>query len=154
MTRTAESPPPRFDTSRSSLPGWTLISPVLMGLSAMSLVLAGATGCATVDVTKTAKGFYAPTRPDDVEILMTRPSREFIELATVSTTNWDPKETAKMHNAMRAKSAPLGAHAVVITDSGVVVVQNSSKLWSTGFALRYNAPDAGAPVPDTPTPRR
>jgi hypothetical protein len=94
-------------------------------------------GCATVDVTKTAKGFYEPTRPDDVDILMSRPDRSYVELATVSTTNWNPKETAKMHNAMRAKTAPLGAHAVVITDSGIVVVRNSAKLWSTGFALRY-----------------
>lgn len=111
---------------------------------AISSLLVGATGCATVDVTKTARGFYAPTRPDDVEILMTRPPREFVELATVSTTNWDPKETAKMHNAMRAKSAPLGAQAVVITDSGVVVIRNSPKLWSTGFALRYPGPNTGA----------
>lgn len=95
------------------------------------------TGCATVDVTKTAKGFFEPTRPDDVEILMSRPSRPFVELATVSTSNWDTEETAKMHNAMRAKTAPLGAHAVVITDSGIVVIRNSPKLWCTGFALRY-----------------
>jgi hypothetical protein len=39
---------------------------------------------------------------------------------------------------MRAKSAPLGADAVVLTDSGIVVIHNSSKLWATGFALRYN----------------
>jgi len=105
---------------------------------AAALALA-TTGCATVDVTKTAKGFFEPTRPDDVEILMSRPARSYIELATVSTTNWDPSETAKMHNAIRAKTAPLGAHAVVITDSGVIVVRNSAKLWCTGFALRYEA---------------
>ncbi|TWT45125.1 hypothetical protein RAS1_15470 [Phycisphaerae bacterium RAS1] len=101
------------------------------------ILLTTLAGCATVDVTKTAKGFYSPTRPDDVEILMSRPDRHYTELATVSTTNWDPSETAKMHNAIRAKSAPLGAHAVVITDSGVVVVRNSPKLWATGFALRF-----------------
>lgn len=101
-------------------------------------------GCATVDVTKTVKGYYDATRPDDVEILMTVPGRKYIELATVSTTNWDPKETAKMHNALRAKSAPLGAHAVVITQSGVVVVRNTPKLWSTGFALRFLEPGANA----------
>lgn len=95
------------------------------------------TGCATVDVTKTAKGFFEPTRPDDVEILMSRPSRGYVELATVSTANWKTEETAKMHNAMRAKTAPLGAHAVIITDSGIVIVRNSPKLWCTGFALRY-----------------
>jgi uncharacterized protein YceK len=101
-----------------------------------SLVLLS--GCATVDVTKTAKGFYPATRADDVEILMSRPERSYAELATVSTANWSPSETAKMHNAIRAKTAPLGAHAVIITDSGIVVVRNAPKLWSTGFALRYS----------------
>ena len=33
------------------------------------------TGCQTVDVTKTAKGFHTPTKPDDIEILMTKPDR-------------------------------------------------------------------------------
>jgi len=95
-------------------------------------------GCATVDVTKTAKGFYPPTRPDDVEILMTRPDRKYVELATVSTTKWNPAETAKMHNALRAKTAPLGAHAVIITDSGIVTGPwNSQWLWANGVAVRY-----------------
>lgn len=107
-------------------------------LTFVALILAlTLTGCATVDVTKTAKGFFEPTRPDDVEILMSRPSRSFVELATVSTANWNTEETAKMHNAMRAKTAPLGAQAVVITDSGIVIIRNSPKLWCTGFALRY-----------------
>lgn len=105
-------------------------------------------GCATVDVTKTAKGFFEPTRPDDVEILMSRPSRGFVELATVSTAYWNTEETAKMHNAIRAKTAPLGAHAVVITNSGIVVIRNSPKLWCTGFALRYQGPgQAGTSAP-------
>jgi len=105
------------------------------------------TGCATVDVTKTAKGFFEPTRPDDVEILMSRPSRSFVELATVSTAHWNTEETAKMHNAMRAKTAPLGAQAVVITDSGIVIIRNSPKLWCTGFALRYEGPgQTGTPA--------
>lgn len=109
-------------------------SPVAWSGAMFALLM---TGCATVDVTKTAKGFFEPTRPDDVEILMSRPVRNFTELATVSTANWDPSETAKMHNAMRAKTAPLGAHAVVVTDSGIIVIRNSPKLWCTGFALRY-----------------
>ncbi len=109
-----------------------------LGLAIVLASLGVLTGCATVDVTKTAKGFYPATRADDVEILMSRPERSYTELATVSTANWNPSETAKMHNAIRAKTAPLGAHAVIITDSGIVVVRNSPKLWSTGFALRYS----------------
>lgn len=102
------------------------------------------TGCATVDVTKTAKGFFSSTTPDNVEILMTKIDRDYIELATVSTTNWNPSETAKMHNAMRAKTAALGAHAVLITDSGIIRNGNSSKMWTTGVAVRYETESAAA----------
>jgi len=108
-----------------------------LGILTLGLLLG--TGCATLDVTKTAKGFFSPTRPDDVEILMTLPPRAYVELATVSTTNWKPKETAKMHNAMRAKTAPLGAHAVVIMESGIIHTRYRDWMWSTGVALRYKS---------------
>ncbi len=111
-------------------------------------------GCASVDVTKTAKGFYDSTRPDEVEILMTVPARRYIELATISTSQWDPNETAKMHNALRAKSAPLGAHAVVITQSGIVMVYDSPKLWCTGFALRYEGAPEQLPSASRPSEPR
>lgn len=91
-------------------------------------------GCATVDVTKTAKGYYEPTNPNDIEILMTRPERNYIEIATVSTSKWSQSETAKMHNALRAKCAPLGANAVILLNSGVTP---QGHLWSTGVAIRY-----------------
>lgn len=103
-----------------------------LGLLVGSILLA--TGCATVDVTKTAMGFHEPTLADSVEILMTIPKREYIELATVSTTNWKPSQTAKMHNAMRAKSAPIGANAVIIMASGV---NNDNIMWTTGVAIRF-----------------
>lgn len=92
------------------------------------------TGCATVDVTKTAKGAYAPTVADDVEILMTKPNRSFIELATITTQHWSPSATAKMHNSLRTKAAPLGANAVVLTDTGI---DPNGYLWSNGVAIRW-----------------
>ena len=92
-------------------------------------------GCATVDITKTAKGYHSPTSPDHVEILMTIPPRPFIELATITTTRWDPAESAKMHNALRAKSAPLGADAVILSSSGI---DGNGLYWSTGVAIRYS----------------
>lgn len=104
----------------------------MFGLFMATVLLA--TGCATVDITKTATGFHEPTAAGTVEILMTVPKREYIELATVSTTNWKPSQTAKMHNAMRAKSAPLGANAVVIMASGV---NRDNIMWTTGVAIRY-----------------
>ena len=106
---------------------------------AIALLPLASMGCAQVDVTKTAKGFFSPTKADDIEILMTRPARKYTELATVSTTKWKTSETAKMHNALRAKTAPLGAHAVLITSSGIIRgAYNTQWLWTNGVALRFN----------------
>ena len=98
------------------------------------LSIAILSGCATVDVTKTAKGFYDKTDPNEVEILKTRPDRAYIELATVTATGFKPIETAKMHNAIRSKSAVFGANAVILTEEGVLP---NGKKWSTGVALRW-----------------
>ena len=73
-------------------------------------------GCASVDVTKTSKGFHQPTDANAVEILKTRPVKTFEELGTVTVTGFGSDETAKMHNAIRAKSAALGANAVILTE--------------------------------------
>lgn len=91
-------------------------------------------GCATVDVTKTAKGSFKATNPNEVEILQTRPDRSFIELGSISAAKIPPKKTAKMHNALRAKSAPLGADAVIILNSGI---DDDGDLWATGVAIQY-----------------
>lgn len=95
------------------------------------------TGCAAVDVTKTAKGFYDPTDPNEVEILKTRPEKQFIELGTVTATRFAPDETAKMHNAIRAKSSSLGATAVILTEEGIVRGGWGLERWATGVAIRY-----------------
>ncbi len=92
-------------------------------------------GCASVTVTKTAKGYFEPTDADDVEIRMTVPSRPFTELATVSTRQWSTSAEAKMHNALRAKVAPIGANTVIIRDSGV---DYNGYYWVNGVAIRYD----------------
>ena len=92
------------------------------------------TGCATVNITKTAKGYFEPTKPDDIEILMIVPNRDFTELATVTTSMWQQAETAKMHNSLRAKSAPLGANAVILNSSGI---DQRGFFWTSGVAVRY-----------------
>jgi hypothetical protein len=102
---------------------------------AVSLVLGA---CASVDVTKTAKGFYQATDPNTVEILKTRPAKNFDELGTITVTGFDADETAKMHNAIRAKSAPLGANAVILTEEGLIKESMFSyKRWATGVAIVY-----------------
>lgn len=96
-------------------------------------------GCASVDVTKTASGFYEPTDPNKVEILKTKPDRKFTELGTVTVTGFDSKEVAKMHNAIRAKAAPLGANAVIITDEGLVPKGfGNYERWCTGVAIHFD----------------
>jgi hypothetical protein len=102
---------------------------------AISLALGA---CASVDVTKTAKGFYQATDPNTVEILKTRPAKNFDELGTITVSGFDADETAKMHNAIRAKSAPLGANAVILTEEGLVKDGLFSyKRWATGVAVVY-----------------
>ena len=95
-------------------------------------------GCASVDVTKTAKGYYDKTDPNEVEILKTRPERSFEELATVTATGFAPSQSAKMHNAVRAKSAALGANAVILTEEGIIRDGwGAGDKWATGVAIRY-----------------
>jgi hypothetical protein len=99
-------------------------------LACISMTVAG---CQVVTVTKTAKGYFEPTKADDIQILMTRPDKPYEELATVSTNAWAPGSDASMHNALRAKCAPIGATAVVITSSGV----DRGYAWTSGVAIRY-----------------
>jgi hypothetical protein len=94
-------------------------------------------GCAAVDITKTAKGFYNETDPNEVEILKTRPDKPYVELATVTATRFSPSESAKMHNAIRDKSAALGATAVILTEEGIVRGGWGMERWATGVAIRY-----------------
>ena len=99
----------------------------------VGLSLAILAGCQNVDVVKTGKGFYEPTRPDDIQVLMTRPDKPFEEVGTISTSMWNPDSSAKMHNALRAKCAPLGADAVIIMSSGM----DRGYIWTSGVAICY-----------------
>lgn len=104
------------------------------GLCGIGLAVIMLVGCQTVDVTKTAKGSFSPTIASEVEILRTRPERSYIELATVTTTGHSPSQEAKMHNALREKTAAFGANAVLLTESGV---NQDGYLWSRGVAIRW-----------------
>jgi len=95
-------------------------------------------GCATVDITKTSKGYFSPTNPSDVMILKTRPDPAYEELGIVTVTGFSISDTAKMHNAIRAKAAPLGANAVIITDEGVYNDPWSGVAkYASGVAIAY-----------------
>lgn len=94
-------------------------------------------GCASVDVTKTGKGFYNPTDPNEVEILLTRPEKSYEELGTMVVQGFRTSQTAEMHNAIRAKAAPLGANAVILTSQGIVGTGWGARMWAQGVAIRY-----------------
>lgn len=99
------------------------------------LVLAA---CSEVDITKTATGYYTPTRADDIQILMTKPDRAFVELGSVTVTGFDSDETAKEHNAIRQKAAGLGADAVILTTEGIERdIWGNHARWATGVAIRF-----------------
>jgi hypothetical protein len=108
-------------------------------LAAVYLTIAIAfTSCApTVDVTKTGKGYFPPTNPNEIEILFTLPQRAYVELGSVTVNGFDVAEEAKMHNAIRAKAAPLGANAVVIQSQGLMGGGRHPDRWATGVAIRY-----------------
>jgi hypothetical protein len=111
-----------------------------MRLQYLAAVLTAAllAGCAVVDVTKTGKGFYDKTNANEVEILKTRPERSYDELGTVTATGFAPAETAKMHNAIRTKSAALGANAVILTEEGIIPDSwGGGRKWATGVAIHY-----------------
>ena len=91
----------------------------------------------TVDVTKTGKGYFPSTNPNDIEILFTLPQRPYVELGSVTVEGFDIAEEAKMHNAIRAKAAPLGANAVVIQSQGLTGGGRHPDRWATGVAIRY-----------------
>lgn len=97
------------------------------------------TGCGTVEVTKTARGFYNPTNPNNVDILKTVPNRKFTELGIVTASGFLTTETAVMHNAIRTKAAALGANAVVLTEEGFAPTTSGGtpKKWANGVALKY-----------------
>jgi hypothetical protein len=128
-------------------------SPVIIRSILFTTLLAALAGCgSTVDVTKTAKGFRNPTDPNSVEVFYTRPDRKFVELGAVSTSDWDPADTAKLHNALRAKAAPLGADGVIILNSGLVPAGwGKMEMWCTAVAIQWQEP-AGAMAGSTAAP--
>ena len=95
-------------------------------------------GCATVDITKTGAGYFDPVPASTVEILKTKPDRAYVELATIDVAGFTPRDTAKMHNAIRSKAGPVGATAVIITDENMVYQPYVGAVkYVSGVAIRY-----------------
>ncbi|WP_461784307.1 hypothetical protein [Prosthecobacter sp.] len=94
--------------------------------------------CAAVDITKTGQGYYDPIPAAQVEILKTKPDRSYVELATLDVAGFTTRQTAKMHNAIRAKAGPIGANAVIITDESVIVGGfGAAQKFASAVAIRY-----------------
>jgi hypothetical protein len=93
-------------------------------------------GCANVDVTKTGKGYHEPTDANQVEIFNTKPTRAFEELGELTVSNFPASDTAKLHNALRTKAAPLGANAVFIT-ARTFAPGPTPKVFVSAVAIRW-----------------
>lgn len=106
-------------------------------LSAVALLLLQASCAGTVNVVKTGKGVFPPTSASEIDILKTKPDRAYDELGVVDAMNFPVKGVAKMHNALRAKAAPLGASAVIITDEGIISNGWAMVRFCSGAAIRY-----------------
>jgi hypothetical protein len=91
------------------------------------------TGCTTVTVTKTAKGFSAPTVPADVEILGTVPNdRKYDQIGIVNANVFGTPETA--YNKIREKASALGANAVFLNSQ---IPMGNNRTIVTGTAVRF-----------------
>jgi hypothetical protein len=111
-----------------------------VAILAVLFMFVGLVGCTNVDVTKTGKGIEKPTDPNNVEVLMTKPDKSYIELGTVTANGFDVSDTASMHNALRANAAPLGADAVIIISSGQIPGSfGSMKVWANAVAIKWQA---------------
>lgn len=101
-------------------------------------------GCSSVRVTRTDKTHHNPTDPNKVEIVLIQPQKPYEEIGTVKVTGFGTsgEDTAKMYNAIRAKAAPLGANAVILTNQGNVTGAFTVKMWAQGVAIRYKTEGA------------
>ena len=95
-------------------------------------------GCSSVDMIRTSPAIYAPTDPNTIAILKTKPDEKFIELGSVTTTGFSAAQEASMHESIRTKAAALGADAVIITSEGLIPESwGRHQRWATGVAIRY-----------------
>jgi len=110
---------------------------LVASLSAVTLLLSSGCAVGTVTAVQTAKGSFASTNPNEVEILKTRPEKPFVELGSVDASNFGITEVAKMHNALRSKAASFGANAVIITSENVYDNGWGPVKAASGVAIRY-----------------
>ena len=54
-----------------------------------------------------------------------------------AVTGFAANATAKMHNAVRTKSAALGADAAILTEEGVLNNGWAMEKWATGVAIKF-----------------
>lgn len=99
------------------------------------LLLVVTLACAVerINVTKTTNAFYSATNPAHAQIVMTRPDRDFVELATVGVTGINVNDIPRMHGDLKVKAAHLGGDAIVIMNQGIV----KRYIWLTGVVIRY-----------------
>jgi hypothetical protein len=105
------SPAPRSNDLRK-----TYFRRILLGVSAASFLFS--TGCRGISTTRTQDiggPRFAPSDPQQIEILRNVPARPHVELGQVRAYSSDPDEDAsKIEDALRKEAARLGADAFVV----------------------------------------
>lgn len=100
---------------------------IRLAFFAISIFIAG---CSTVTITKTAKGFYEPLSPAEVDVLGTVPKNDYEEIGIVNANVFGTPETA--YNEIRKKASALGANAVILNNQ----IPMGSRVIITGTAIK------------------
>jgi hypothetical protein len=97
----------------------------------IGLILVSA-ACSTVNVTKTAKGIYVPTKAAEVEIKGLAPESGYEEIGMLSASIYGT-DPSTAYNTIREKAAAIGADAVVISNQMLW----GDRIIINGVAIKY-----------------
>lgn len=110
--------------------------------------------CSSVDVTRTDRDAFAPTDPNEVRIIRTKPDGDFTEIATFAASGYSASNAEWMHEDIREEAAEIGGHAALIRDQGMVRLElGLFQQWCTGVVIRHATSirdSSRAPVPGIP----
>jgi hypothetical protein len=103
-----------------------------LNLCAFIFLILVSAACSTVNVTKTAKGIYLPTKPAEVEIKGLAPQSGYEEIGMVSGNIYG-NDPSTAYNTIRKKAAAIGADAVVLSNQ----MPYGGRILLNGVAIKY-----------------
>ncbi len=124
-----------FSTVRAEWPEYTMCYCKIVMIGLLLLVMPS---CSKIHLTQTHKYIYLPSRPSDVEVLLTVPQdRHYIELAALTVTEYEAAEVKDLYVELRERSAPLGAQGVIVLNQDI---KPDGTMWLTAVAVRWKNP--------------